>query len=80
MTIDPLVSGQQLITSPDDEGGNAISISSSAEVVSGVAAECFADLCFALQQACASIDADMAPIGCSEACAGALSSLIAVRA
>ena len=72
MTIDPLVSGQQLIE-PLDEGGSAISLSP--DGVSDEAVECFADLCFALQHACAFMDADIAIDG-----SGAVISLAALRA
>jgi hypothetical protein len=74
MTIEPLVSGQQLME-PLEEGGRAISVSSRLEGHSDEAAECFDDLCFALQHACASMDADMAIDG-----SGAVISLAAVRA
>jgi len=75
MTIDPLVSGQQLIEPLDDEGGSAISLPSSPDGDSEEAVERFEDLCFALQHVCAFMDADIA-IDVS----GAVISLAAVRA
>ena len=80
MTIDPLVSGQQLIASLDDKGGSASGISSRAADFVNELAERFDELCRALQQACASIEADIPAIDCSAACAGASIFAIALRA
>jgi hypothetical protein len=59
ITIEPVVSGQQLIASVDDEGGSAVCSSSSGNLFADGAAGDFADLCLTLQHACPSIAADI---------------------
>jgi len=80
ITIDPLVSGQQLIASLDDKGGSASGMSSRAGDFVNEPAERLDELCRALQQACASIEADIPAIGCSVAWAGVAIFAIALRA
>jgi hypothetical protein len=65
VTIDPLVNGQQLIMSVDDEGGNAVCRSSNGDAFADDTVEDFADFCFALQHACPPIGADITAMDCA---------------
>jgi len=79
ITIDPLVSGQQFIASLDDKGGSASGMSSRAADFVNELAECFDELCRALQHACASIEADIPAMDCFPGCCRSMSA-IALRA
>jgi hypothetical protein len=69
ITIDPPVSGQQLIASLDDEGGNAVRMSSRLAAFVNESAGPLDELWRALQQACASLVAGIAAMeGCADCC------------
>jgi len=61
--------------SVDDEGGSASGMSSGpADFVNELAGR-FDELCRALQQACVSIDADIAAMDCSADCCASISAI-----
>jgi hypothetical protein len=78
-TIEPLVNGQQLMA-PVGVGSEVASCVNSTSVDSFAGSCDFKARCFALQQACASMDADMCGIGGSTDDAVKSVSLIAPRA
>lgn len=76
-TIEPLVKGQQLIASVGTgDKGRVTSLNPLFDdCSSGVCLIRFADLCRALQQACASIDPDALFMTCSENCNATLGTI-----